>query len=150
MASPALSLWQPFGLRSSPFFQDELKPSATAERPISLFVGRRREVERLTRRLVSDSASRTIIEGDAGIGKTSFVNRLKSEVFAHGIASHEHPIRITSDMTWPVFVREALRTVLRIRLGLGLDNTGDDFWRRTVLMLEGGETWGGGGKAGVE
>lgn len=147
MASPALSLWQPFGLRSSPFFQDELKPSATAERPISLFVGRRKEVERLTRRLVSDSASRTIIEGDAGIGKTSFVNRLKAEVFAHGIASHEHPIRITSDMTWPVFVREALRTVLRIRLGLGLDNTGDDFWRRTVLMLEGGETWGGGGSA---
>ena len=66
MASPALSLWQPFGLRSSPFFQDELKPSATAERPISLFVGRRREVERLIVRCAARRSSAEELEARFG------------------------------------------------------------------------------------
>lgn len=141
---PPASLWQPFGLRGSPFFQDELKPSQDADRPISLFVGRSTPLALLLRRFASDSASRTIIEGEAGVGKTSFVNRVKASAAEIGVASHEHPIRITSDTTWHSFVREALRALLRIRLGLGHDNDADPFWRGTVLLLEGGEALGGG------
>jgi hypothetical protein len=144
MRATSLSLWEPFGLRGSPFFQEELKPSERSDRPISLFVGRGEELKRLTRRVVSDTSSRTIVEGDAGVGKTSLVNRLKAEVSAHGVASHEHPIRISSDMDWMGFVREALRTLLRIRLANGRDNGEDRFWRSTVLLLEGGELRGGG------
>jgi hypothetical protein len=141
---PTASLWQPFGLRGSPFFQDELRPSQDADRPISLFVGRSTPLAFLLRRFASDSASRTIIEGAAGVGKTSFVNRVKASAAQLGVASHEHPIRITSDTTWHSFVREALRALLRIRLGLGYDNDADPFWKGTVLLLEGGESLGGG------
>lgn len=39
-------LWEPFGLRSSPFFQDELTP-ADPEHPTKLFVGRAADVRRV-------------------------------------------------------------------------------------------------------
>jgi hypothetical protein len=147
MRNTSLSLWEPFGLRSSPFFQGELEPSQTGDRPISLFIGRNNELSRLTRRLVSDSASRTIVEGEVGVGKTSFVNRLKAEVAQLGIASHDQPIRLSSDMDWKAFIRETLRTILRIRLGMKLDNAEDDFWKRTVALFEGSEIRSGGASA---
>lgn len=143
-AMPIVSLWEPFGLRGNPFFQDELRPGAEAAHPVSLLVGREAELRRLLRRVASDTASRSIVQGDAGVGKTSFTNRLKAEASAHGIASHEHPIRITSDTTWHSFVREALRALLRARLGLGHRNEEPGFWRRTAALLEGEEVLGGG------
>lgn len=144
MNTAPLSLWAPYGLTESPFFQEELKPNETARHPISLFVGRAPELTRLSRRLVSDPLSRSIVQGPPGIGKTSFVNRLKVAVAEHGIASHENPIRITSDMTHAAFVRESLRTLLRIRMGIRDVDPDADFWKRTVLLLEGLEVTGGG------
>jgi len=61
-------LWEPYGLRSSPFFQDELRP-ADREHPTTLFIGRDDELRRIERRLVSDPHTRTIVEGDPGSGR---------------------------------------------------------------------------------
>lgn len=145
MTSSVQGLWEPFGLRSTPFFQEELRPTEGDEHPISLFVGREPEVRRVVRRIRSDPSSRTIVEGEPGIGKTSFVNRVKSEAAAIGVATHEHPVRVTSDTTRASFVGDVLRALARIRIGSGrTSRAGDAFWERTVRRLEGGELYGGG------
>lgn len=145
MGKPVGGLWEPFGMRSTPFFQEELRPTAGDEHPISLFVGREAEVRRVVRRIRSDRSSRTIVEGEPGIGKTSFVNRVKAEAAAIGVATHEHPVRVTSDTTRASFVGDVLRALARIRIaGGGASRAGDEFWERTVRRLEGGEMHGGG------
>ena len=138
-------LWEPFGLRSSPFFQDELRPTDDNGYPISLFVGRARELLRIERRMASDRSSRTIVQGDPGIGKTSFVNRLKADMAAEGVVTHAQPVRITSDTTRATFVADVLRTLVRIRLVSfpREKQQPDRFWKRTVRLLEGEDTLGG-------
>jgi hypothetical protein len=137
------SLWEQYGLRGSPFFQDELRPTDEDGYPITLFVGRSEELHRITRRVVSDRSSRTIVQGEPGFGKTSFVNRLKADLGAAGIITHEHPVRITSDTTRASFVADVLRTLVRIRLTAGPEQQQDRFWKRIVRMLEGEELVGG-------
>lgn len=141
MTNAVTGLWEPFGLRSNPFFQAELKPVET-EPASGLFIGREEELTRVTRRILSDGSSRTIVQGTPGVGKTSFANRLKADLAAHGIVSYEHPLRITSDMAWSSFVAEVLRTLLRIRAAAGTDGH-RDFWAETARMLEGEEVFGG-------
>ena len=134
-------LWEPYGLRSSPFFQDELRP-ADREHPTTLFIGRDDELRRIERRLVSDPHTRTIVEGDPGVGKTSFVNRVKADAKDLSVATYEHPIRITQETTLTTFVADVLRTLVRIRSAAGLSSE-RGFWRQTVRWLEGGEIRGG-------
>jgi hypothetical protein len=139
------SLWEPYGLRSSPFFQTELRP-ADPSYPVSLFVGREAESLRIRRRIASDPATRTLVQGDPGVGKTSFVNWVKAELAATGIATYEHPIRISSDTTRLSFIADALRTLLRIRSSAEprrARKEHDEFWERTGRMLQGGELTGG-------
>jgi hypothetical protein len=135
------TLWEPFGLSGNPFFQSELSPGDPLH-PVSLFVGRDAELERVRRRLSTDTATRTIIEGAPGVGKTSFVNRLKSDLARSGIATYDRPVRIESRSTRSSFVADVLRTLLRIRLGLGMGN-GSGIWARTVRLLEGEDLMGG-------
>jgi hypothetical protein len=76
------------------------------------FVGREEEVRVLVHRVGGARSSRTVVEGDAGVGKTSFVNRVKSELARHGVLTHEQPIRITADTTLQSFVGDVLRVLL--------------------------------------
>lgn len=55
-----------------------------------------------------------MIEGTAGVGKTSFVNRLKACLAAGGVWIHDQPIRLTSETTLAGFVADVLRTLLSI------------------------------------
>jgi hypothetical protein len=135
------TLWEPFGLSGNPFFQSELSAGDPVH-PVSLFVGRDAELERVRRRLSTDTSTRTIIEGAPGVGKTSFVNRLKADLARNGIATYDRPVRIESRSTRSSFVADVLRTILRIRLGLGLQN-GSGIWARTVRLLEGEDLVGG-------
>ncbi|MEX2584703.1 MAG: AAA family ATPase [Gemmatimonadota bacterium] len=136
------NLWKPYGLRSTPFFQEELRPG-DAEHPVKLFVGRTAELERVLRRVISDSSSRTIVQGEPGLGKTSFINRVKADVAGRGIATYAQPIRIQSGTTAGTLVSDALRLLLRVRLSRGWTEDAGGFWSRTARMLEGGELRGG-------
>jgi hypothetical protein len=135
------TVWTSFGLRGNPFFQNELRPGDSLH-PVTLFVGRETELGRVRRRLATDTATRTIIEGAPGVGKTSFVNRLKFDLARMGVATYEQPIRIDSNSTRSSFVADVLRTLLRIRLVAGRTND-SGIWRRTARLLEGEVLLGG-------
>jgi hypothetical protein len=73
---PLPNLWQLYGLRASPFFQETL--GVTSERyPLSLFVGREEERQRVLAVIGGSGSSRQAIAGPPGIGKTTFVQSVK-------------------------------------------------------------------------
>lgn len=75
MRAPIANRWTPFGLERDPFFQNELSATDEALYPASAyFVGRASELERVATTVGSGVSSCTVVEGDAGVGKTSFVN----------------------------------------------------------------------------
>jgi hypothetical protein len=147
MSQPSVpNLWKPYGLQSSPFFQNELK-AGDPTHPVSLFVGREQECLRVQRRIMSDPATRTIVQGAPGVGKSSFVNWIKSQMTGQGVVTYEHPIRINADTTRTSFVADILRTLARIRAASRVTNKNAAFWERTARLLEGGELVGGAASA---
>lgn len=71
--------WQAYNLRGSPYFQDSLSQSAR-NTPLSLFVGRQRELRKLLIRVEGSlTGSRQAVAGRPGIGKTTLVEAVKVE-----------------------------------------------------------------------
>jgi hypothetical protein len=137
-----VSIWSAYGLAANPFFQEELRSDPAAPYPIALHVGRDAEMRLALRQLGGGTSSRMIVEGAPGIGKTSFVNKLKAEATQSGMLTHADPVRIVADSTVLSFVADVLRVLLRIRTAHGLD--GDAFWTRTARLVEGEDTMAGG------
>src|SRR3954463_14523087 len=94
-----VSIWNAYGLAANPFFQEELRSDPTAPYPVALHVGRDEEMRLALRHLGGGTSSRVIVEGAPGIGKTSFVNKLKAEVTQLGMLTHAEPVRIVADST---------------------------------------------------
>lgn len=114
------SPWTPYGLRDDPFFQAPLEAGSDggATRPMTLFVGRDEELRILANQVVGATSSRAIVEGAAGVGKTTFVNRLKTELARHGVLTHAEPVRVTPGMSPRQFVGEILKVLLQMHATL--------------------------------
>jgi len=157
------SPWAPFGLRDDPFFQQPLDPATDAAHPVTLFVGRTHELHTVANQILGASSSRALIEGGAGVGKTSFVNRLKVDLQRHGALLHRHPVRVHGGMTAHQFLAEVLKVLLQMRASvLASEASGairkvtrrmkddvpvDDegiFWRRIGRLIQGEDSIAGG------
>lgn len=141
VAAP-VNVWAAYGLAGNPFFQEELRSEAGAFYPISLHVGRDEELKLALRHLGGGPSTRLMVEGAPGIGKTSFVNKLKAELARSGMLTHSDPVRIYADSTVLGFVADVLRVLLRMRATFKLD--GNAFWTRTARIVEGEDTRSGG------
>jgi DNA-binding transcriptional ArsR family regulator len=147
---PTPNLWTAYGIASDPFFQAELRSDLRAQYPISLHVGREAELRLLLRQLGGAPSTRVLIEGDAGLGKTSLANKLKADL-APRMLSHSEPVRITADTTALTFTADVLRVILRIRTLLDLPS--GEFWTHAARLVEGEDTVGAGftlGPVGVQ
>jgi MarR family len=170
MSSSTISVgspWSPYGLRDDPFFQQALQPrtDSTAARPTSLHVGRDDELRLLANQVVGSSTSRAIVQGDAGVGKTSFVSALKTAVAPHGVLTHEAPVRVQFGMTPREFIGEVLKVLLQIRgtevaaLQHGTARRIEtpssasaaeaQFWRRLARIVDGEDSLAGGATLGI-
>jgi len=140
--SAPVSIWTSYGLASNPFFQEELRSEPSALYPIALHVGREEELRLAMRQLGGSPSTRVIVEGAPGVGKTSFVNKLKSDMSQAGLITHTDPVRIITDTTVLSFVADVLRVLLRMRSATALP--ADAFWTRTARLVEGEDTMAGG------
>lgn len=151
------SPWAPYGLRDDPFFQQPLQPTDDddAPRPITLFVGRDAELTLVANQILGSSNSRAILEGDAGVGKTSFVSRLKTELGQHEVLMHADPVRVRPGMTGQQFIAEVLKVLLQIWATVNAHESGmlrkvgraaqreaavdaeSAFWRRVGRLIRG-------------
>ncbi|HEX6747578.1 MAG TPA: AAA family ATPase [Longimicrobium sp.] len=137
-----INIWSTYGLAANPFFQEELRSDPAAFYPITLHVGREDELRLAARQLGGGPSSRIVVEGAPGIGKTSFVNKLKAELSSAGMLTHAEPVRIVADSTVLSFVADVLRVLLRVRSAALLPV--DAFWTRTARLVEGEDTMAGG------
>jgi hypothetical protein len=79
-------LWRLYNLRESPFFQEALETTPEAKYPISLFVGRMGDANRLLRHIEAHpNGSRQAVAGALGTGKTTLVQYVKSALEARSI-----------------------------------------------------------------
>lgn len=147
------SAWPPYGLTRDPYFQEALDPLPGGSYPTNrLFVGRQEEIEILARQILGAPSSRAIIEGERGVGKTTVVSKLKAELAALGVLTHEKPVRVTAGMMHHEFAADVLRKLLQIRITLNnaSNNTSSDvlnppresdadakFWLRVQHLVEG-------------
>jgi DNA-binding transcriptional ArsR family regulator len=75
------NLWHIHNLRASPYFQTTLG-SRSEQNPLSLFVGRTRELALVLSTIGGSASSRQAVGGSPGIGKTTFVQVIKGEALA--------------------------------------------------------------------
>ncbi len=106
------NLWEPFGLRSTPYFHQPLDPSPEGQYPITLYVQRGVE-DRLLNRIASSHNSISIVESLPGGGKTTFINYVKFVSASNGYAVSPSHVRVTSAFGYRDFALETLVNVLR-------------------------------------
>lgn len=149
------SVWTMFGLAGDPYFQDPLRSEADPESPRSTdrFVGRARELALVGGQVVGtdpEGSSRTVVEGAPGVGKTSFVNRVKAILVAQKtplVLAHAQPIRMREDTTPRAFAADVLRTLLLIREeapAMAEPASAERYWRRIRRLVHGEDTVAGG------
>jgi hypothetical protein len=158
------SIWTPYGLSDDPFFQTPLEPKtdAKARRPATLHVGREQELATIASRILSDSNSRSLVHGPAGIGKTSFISKLKATLQAHQVLMHEEPVRVLAGMAPRHLLAEILKVLLQIQATDAATNNWVDgvaarwrvsaeervFWKRLRRIIHGEDANAGGATAG--
>jgi hypothetical protein len=82
--------WRRFNLRTSPFFDEPLG----VEHPIELMVGRHDELARTLGGIAGSGSSRRAVIGANGVGKTTFVARVKAECARAGYAVAPAPVEV--------------------------------------------------------
>ncbi len=124
------NVWQLYNLSESPFFQDTLRTSPGARYPLSLFVGREHEADRLLGGIGSAPSSRQVIQGAPGVGKTTLVQHVKEQAARAGVLSAPDPVSVGhADSSETVYVR-VLSSVYEAILANG------DFTTKTLEPLE--------------
>lgn len=93
------NIWHVLNLSSTPFFQDPLSPGEGAQHPIDLFVGREDEAHYILSGIGSAQHSRHVVQGGAGMGKTTLVQYIKAEAARDGYLADVEPIAVTSAAT---------------------------------------------------
>jgi hypothetical protein len=93
--------WNVFNLVGSPFFQESLEAGRITPRPLTLFIGREKELRRLLDGIhgAGDNSSRQAVAGDPGIGKTTLVKELKAAALEEGYLAADDFVSILATDT---------------------------------------------------
>src|SRR5258705_1639568 len=119
MSLPQLpTSWNLYNLASSPYFQGTLEHGETSIRPLSLFVGRVKELKYLRGRIhgAGQGSSRQAIAGVPGVGKTTLVQELKAMVLQDGYLATDELVTVlagdTADGLFGRVLRALYETIL--------------------------------------
>jgi len=104
------SLWSLYGLRGNPFSPDPLQTFG-GELPMTTFFGREKESKEINNTIFNNSQSRILVNGNIGIGKTTFVNNVRSKAFEKGYFTTISEIGIQHDWTAEDFMRITLSAI---------------------------------------
>jgi len=103
-------VWELYGVKENPF---SIAPILVigGSIPINSFVGRGEHIKRLSRIIGSKGGSRTFVYGDIGIGKTSFVNVIRSSAFEKGFFTHFKEITTQDKWSPDEFILNTLSAI---------------------------------------
>ncbi len=105
--------WDPYNLSATPFFHTPLEAGETTPHPLSLFVGRDRELQTLRDNIASAgrASSRQAIAGLPGVGKTTLVKELKARLHQAGYLTTDAVIPILAQDDVPLLLGRILSTL---------------------------------------
>ena len=127
------NLWEPFGLQSTPFFDQPLEPTTQGVYPITLYVPRGPE-QRILNRIASSRNSVSLVESLPGGGKTTFLNYLRYVSSENGYLVSPSHVRITSGFGYREFALETLTNILRPLVNNRSENLRERATRHQAIM----------------
>ncbi|MBI4162545.1 MAG: hypothetical protein HY513_02585 [Candidatus Aenigmarchaeota archaeon] len=101
------NIWELYGVKQDPFTTSPILAKG-GTLPIGCFVGRLENVNRLGRIIGSKGGSRTLVYGDIGVGKTTFVNVVRAHSIEKGFFTPFKEIAIQGEWTSDDFVLNTL------------------------------------------
>src|SRR3989339_1274157 len=129
------NVWELYGVRENPFSISPILVMGGAV-PIDSFVGRGEHIKRLSRIIGSKGGSRTFVYGDIGIGKTSFVNVIRSSAFEKGFFTHFKEITTQDKWGADEFVLNTLSAIYSTLKLLKEKPISEDIYRKLESLFE--------------
>lgn len=103
-------IWELYGVKENPFSTSPLLVVGGSI-PIDSFVGRGEFIKRLGKIVGSRGGSRMFIYGDIGVGKTSFVNVVRSSAYEKGFFTHFKEITTQDKWSADEFILNTLSAI---------------------------------------
>src|SRR3989338_2150320 len=128
-----------YGVKENPFSISPIMVMGGAI-PIDSFVGRGEFKKRLSRIIGSKGGSRVFVYGDIGIGKTSFVNVVRSSAVQKGFFTHFKEITTQDKWTPDEFVLNTLSAIYSTLKLLKEKPVSNDTYDRLESLFEIGKT----------
>ncbi len=100
-------IWELYGVRSNPFSTAPILVKGGII-PLECFIGRHEQIKQLGKIFGSKGGSRTLVYGDVGVGKTSFVNVVRHHAVEKGYFTPFKEIAIQNDWNPDKFILNTL------------------------------------------
>lgn len=104
------NIWELYGVKENPFSTSPILVTG-GNIPLDSFVGRTENVERLGKIFGSKGGSRTLVYGDVGVGKTTFVNVVRSFAMKKGFFTSFKEIAVQDEWDPMAFVLNTLSSI---------------------------------------
>ncbi len=135
------SLWQQYGLRRNPFFQEPLAEDGDGPELEEFFTGRSADRADCMVRLTHDEQTRLVLLGAPGVGKTTLLNRLLADVRQPDgmrlawLVAGIPPLNLPKAATLQDFCIEVLRQVLDMRRQMRVAHKGGPGATKTKALF---------------
>jgi len=144
---PLPTPWNLYNLEASPFFQEPLEVNDDSPRPLSLFVGREKEVAYLLDgiRGAGENSSCQAIAGAPGVGKTTLVKEIKAQLSADGYFTTDALVPILASDTTPALFGRVLSLLYDIIIANRPQSVDNQAMRDAQLLVRAARLPSGGG-----
>jgi len=103
-------IWELYGVRSNPFSSAPILVKGGII-PLECFIGRNEQIKQLGQIFGSKGGSRTLVYGEVGVGKTSFVNVVRRYAIEKGYFTPFKEIAIQSNWNSDIFILNTLAAI---------------------------------------
>ena len=128
-------IWELYGLRSNPFSTSPILVKG-GNLPLECFIGRQEQIKQLGKILGSKGGSRSLVFGDVGVGKTSFVNVVRHYAIEKEYFSPFKEIAIQNDWTSDDFILNTLAGIYATLQVLKTRPISGDTYSRLEALLD--------------
>ncbi len=130
------NIWELYGVRENPFTTNPILVKG-GTLPQECFVGREEQIKRLKRILGSRGGSRTLVYGDVGVGKTSFVNIVRAQAVDAGYFTPFKEITVHADWGPDQFILNTLEAFYAtLRMVGDSKPVSDETLRKLTVLIE--------------
>jgi len=133
------NIWELYGLKTNPFFTNPLLLFG-GDIDIKLaFIGREYEVKRLQNLISNNISGRVIVAGDVGVGKTTFVNFVRSSVPDKVFFTHLKEIAVQPEWDGIDFILNtlsAIYTTIKLRLDINPKFIDEEILKKLELLVD--------------